>query len=387
MALAKKIDPSSAADPIRVMVVDDSAVVRGLMSRFLEDDEKCAVIASASNGKNALKVLERNDVDVILLDIEMPVMDGLTALPLLLELKPSVQIIMVSTVTTRSAHIALEALALGAKDYIPKPISSEDMRSAKFTDELLRKVTTLGLAAQETAPRRSKQSGDRAARKHKPVTAEKSAPSLYRGKSIVLRDDPVKRPGIIAIGSSTGGPAALSTVVSAISGDVRQPIVITQHMPATFTKILAQRLAKETGRPAAEAVNGEVIKEGHIYVAPGDYHMTFTGTPTAPKVKLLQTPPENFCRPAVDPMLRSLGDMFGPKVLTVILTGMGHDGLQGSRQLAGRGGAVIAQDEATSTVWGMPGAVATEGVCNAVVPLREIGPLITEIATLPGGAV
>ncbi len=386
MALAKKIERSAAADPIRVMVVDDSAVVRGLLSRLLEHDDQCAVIASASNGKNALKVLERNDVDVLLLDIEMPVMDGLTALPLLLELKPSVQIIMVSTLTTRSAHIALEALALGAKDYIAKPTSSEDMRSDKFSDELLRKVAALGQAGRKTKVSPRKRVDATPARpKSKPVS--ESRPSLYRGKSIDLRSGLVPHPSVIAIGSSTGGPAALSTVVSAISPEVQQPILITQHMPATFTKILAQRLGKESGRPSAEAANAETIKEGHIYVAPGDFHMTIAGTPTAPKFKLLQTPPENFCRPAVDPMLRSLSDIYGSKVLTVILTGMGHDGLQGSRKLADLGGAVIAQDEATSTVWGMPGAVATEGVCNAVVPLEQIGELISKIATSPGGAL
>lgn len=384
MALASPKNVASIPDPVRVMVVDDSAVVRGLITRFLQKDGTCDVVASASNGENALRTLARHDVEVIVLDIEMPVMDGLTALPLLLKAQPSLQIVMASTLSIRNAKIGLQALELGAQDYIPKPSTSADMRADEFADELLRKVTILGKRAR-------RKSGVRVSAIPKVETLPAATPQktvekplLYRDKEIELRSGPVIMPKLIAIGSSTGGPSALSVVLKSLSADVKQPILITQHMPATFTTILAQRLEKDSGRPCKEGVDGEPIVNGHIYVAPGDYHMMVVGSAVAPKIQLLQTPAENYCRPAVDPMLRSLGEIYGAKVLTVILTGMGQDGLLGCRKLVEMGSTVVAQDEESSTVWGMPGAVATDGLCHSVKPLEKIANEINKIATLQG---
>ena len=384
MALPQRKERSQRSDPIRVMVVDDSAVVRGITTRFLENDGACKVVASASNGENALRMVDRHNIEVVVLDIDMPVMDGMTALPLLLKSHPSLQVVMSSTLTERNAKIAMRALELGAKDYIPKPSATEDLRGEKFGAEILRKVTALGAAARNDAGVDRLVPAKKQTSSTSRSTPEAEGTALYRGKKVELRKDAIKTPQIIAIGSSTGGPTALSTVLSSLSPDVKQAILITQHMPATFTTILAQRLAKESGRPCREGQDGETVESGCIYVAPGDYHMTVVGSATKPKIQLLQTPQENFCRPAVDPMLRSLADLFGSRVLTVILTGMGQDGMLGCRQLAALGAPVIAQDEATSTVWGMPGAVATEGVCNAVKPLNEIGSAISRIALSAG---
>jgi two-component system chemotaxis response regulator CheB len=190
---------------------------------------------------------------------------------------------------------------------------------------------------------------------------------------------PALTPAVIAVGSSTGGPQALLKVMPQL-GLLTQPILITQHMPATFTTILAEHLQRATGRPCAEAVDGEPVAGGRIYVAPGNHHLSVEIAERRPVIRLSQSPPENFCRPAVDPMLRSLPQVYGRNVLAVILTGMGHDGLKGSEVVTAAGGAVIAQDEATSVVWGMPGAVATAGLCSAVLPIEDIGPFVRKLA-------
>ncbi|MFZ0694676.1 MAG: chemotaxis protein CheB, partial [Alphaproteobacteria bacterium] len=210
--------------------------------------------------------------------------------------------------------------------------------------------------------------------------APPSAPGIYRGAAVKLRDaGPSMMPAVVAIGCSTGGPQALFRLLPAL-GDLRQPILITQHMPATFTTILAEHIQKLTGRPAAEAKDGEPVVGGKIYVAPGNFHMTVESLGTQQVIRLNQNPPENFCRPAVDPMFRSLAQAYGRNVLAVVLTGMGQDGLKGAQVLVQAGGTLIAQDEATSVVWGMPGAVATGGWCSAVLALDDIGPQIRKLA-------
>ena len=363
---------STVPDLIRVMVVDDSAVVRTLITRILEEDSQVSVVATAGNGQIALDNLSANDIDVIVLDIEMPVMDGLTALPKLLEAEPGIKIIMASTLSTRNADISIRAMHAGAADYVPKPSSSRDIRTGdEFRRELLAKVKTLG-----TVRRRRRA----AARGKGPA----SGPGLFRGKPIKLRKAGPVRPVVLAIGSSTGGPQALFAVLAGLKADIQQPILITQHMPPTFTTILAEHIARTSGRPCAEAKDGEIIKSGHIYVAPGDFHMVVEANKAQRVFRLSQAEPENFCRPAVDPMLRSLAKVFGPGVLTVILTGMGHDGLNGGEAVAKAGGTVIAQDEDSSVVWGMPGAVATAGLCSAVLPITELAPYIMRHATRGG---
>ncbi|MEC4595184.1 chemotaxis protein CheB, partial [Nitrospirillum amazonense] len=218
-----------------------------------------------------------------------------------------------------------------------------------------------------------------------PAPAGTAAPSPIRSRlldhgPVVLRPAPDIRPDIIAIGSSTGGPQALFEVMANFRGGLHQPIVITQHMPATFTTILAEHITRQCGIECAEAKDGEPIVGGRAYVAPGDNHFLLVSRNGVTTAQLTKDPPENFCRPAVDPMLRSIVKIYGRKVLAVILTGMGHDGRSGCDQVVQAGGMVVGQDEASSVVWGMPGAVATAGLCSSILPLKEIGPFIRKIA-------
>jgi len=361
------------AAPYRIMVVDDSAVVRGLLTRALEGDPRMKVIASVGDGQMAINALARHDVEVVVLDIEMPVMDGITALPKLIEARPGIKVIVASTLTRRNAEISLRCLSIGADDYIPKPSSARELNAAEnFAHELLRKVAALGAAAR----------GDTVHMRRPEDKAPPSAPRpTAKREPISLRTASVRRPKAIAIGSSTGGPQALFALTKAIAPGLDVPVFITQHMPPTFTTILAEHIARASGMPAAEAVDGEPAKPGHIYVAPGDHHMTVRMTPAGAVLVLDQEPPENYCRPSVDPMLRSLSAAYGANLLCVILTGMGQDGRRGGETVIEAGGTIIAQDEASSVVWGMPGAVATAGLCTAVLPLDEMGAWVTRALT------
>ena len=368
-------------DPFRVMVVDDSAVIRGLLSRALEGDPEIRVVASVGDGQMAINSLQRNAVDVIVLDVEMPVMDGLTAIPKLLAVCPSVKIIMASTLTLRNADISMRALEAGAADYIPKPTTTREISGADvFKRELVSKVKALGTNARRAGTRSRPD-----VRTVTPLPPVGPAPGHKRGEPAsapTLRPMPAVtgRPDIIAIGSSTGGPQALFEVLSHLKGGVTQPILITQHMPATFTTILAEHISRQCGIVCAEAKEGELIVEGRAYVAPGDYHMLVVNRGGGHALTLSKDPPENFCRPAVDPMMRSVVRAYGRKVLAVILTGMGQDGMKGCQEVVASGGVVVGQDEASSVVWGMPGAVATAGLCSAILPLKEIGPYIRKFA-------
>jgi two-component system chemotaxis response regulator CheB len=361
----------NAGDPYHVMVVDDSAVIRGLLTRALEKDPTIKVAASVGNGEAAIKALERHDIDVVILDIEMPVMDGLTALPKLLAAKPGIQIIMASTLTRKNAEVSLRALQAGAADYLPKPTSTSELTGADaFRRELLEKVKALAKAARPARPATSRAVGQKAA-------AAAVARSPVR--PIILRKASAALPRIIAIGSSTGGPQALLEVLRDMAASVKLPILITQHMPATFTTLLAEHIERATGVPCAEGRDGEAVSAGRIYLAPGNYHMTVERAAVGSVIRLNQDQPENFCRPSVDPMLRSLAPVYGSALLTLILTGMGTDGQKGAVEVVAAGGTVIAQDEATSVVWGMPGAVATSGLCSAVLPIKEIGPSVRKL--------
>ncbi len=358
------------------MIVDDSAVVRGLVSRMLEADSDISVVASVGNGQIAISTLERRkDIDVIVLDIEMPVMDGLTALPKLLKVDREVRIIMASTLTVRNAEISMKALQAGAADYIAKPTSSREISGGQdFRRDLLEKVKTLGGARRKVGGR------------PKPFRAQTTT-VVTPARTTAMPTGPVslRQPGkfapeILAIGSSTGGPQALFTLIGGLGGRDKFPIVITQHMPATFTTILADHISRMTGWPCAEGKDGEPIQKGQAYLAPGDYHMTIGTDGPQRVIRLNQQPPENFCRPSVDPMLRSVAKIYGARSLVVILTGMGSDGLKGGQTVIQSGGTLVAQDEASSVVWGMPGAVATAGICSAVLPLKELAPHIMMFA-------
>jgi two-component system chemotaxis response regulator CheB len=359
------------------MVVDDSAVIRGLLTRAIEGDPELRVVASVGDGQMAVNALGRQAVDVIVLDIEMPVMDGLSAIPKLLAVDPHVKIVMASTLTVRGAEVSMKAMQLGAADYIPKPTSTREISGADvFRRELVQKVKALAQSARRAGTRA--RPGLRPDRPLPPLPVPARRPAA----PVTLRPMPVGvMPDIVAIGSSTGGPQALFEVLGHLRGGLRQPVLITQHMPATFTTILAEHITRQCGIPCAEAKDGEPLVGGRVYLAPGDWHMVLAQRGTGVVVAVNQDPPENFCRPAVDPMMRSIVKVFGRKVLAVILTGMGQDGMRGCQEVAGAGGLVLAQDEATSVVWGMPGAAANAGVCNQVLPLKEIGPTIRRLAT------
>ncbi|HEY4075903.1 MAG TPA: chemotaxis response regulator protein-glutamate methylesterase [Rhizomicrobium sp.] len=347
---------------IRVMVVDDSAVVRGLTARILESEPAIEVVASCSNGLMAIQQLARRKVDVIILDIEMPVMDGLSALPGLLAIDPSIRIIVASTLTQRNAEISLTALAQGAADYIPKP-STGQLRSAEiYSRDLLAKIRALG-ARRLTEVSHAPRSG-------------KTVPARFN----VLQSRKLPSPKVLVIGSSTGGPQALQAFFRDLPGSVRMPILVAQHMPAAFTPILAQHIAQAGLRPCREAQHGTVLKDGHVYLAPGDFHMEISREGSDFCTRLTQEPPENFCRPSVNPLFRSAAQHFGQHVLAVMLTGMGSDGLDGAHAIHRAGGTIIAQDEESSVVWGMPGAVANANLCTAVLPLPQIAPRVGRLA-------
>ena len=381
--------PKANSDgPYRVMVVDDSAVVRGLLTRMLESDPAIAIAASVGNGQIALQTLDRHNIEVIVLDIEMPVMDGLTALPKLLAKDPKLQIIMASTLTLKNADVSMRALEAGAADYIPKQSTSKEITGeTDFKRDLLEKVKALGAArrhGKRSTPARFPSAPAAPARfPSAPAAPQRTSATRPAGPQIVLSKAADEVPEIIAIGSSTGGPQALFKMLTALAagGGVKQPIVITQHMPATFTTILAQHISRLAGMTAAEGQDGEIIRPERVYVAPGDFHMIVEAKGANKVLRIVKGPPENYCRPAVDPMFRSLASAYGRRVLAVVLTGMGSDGAKGGESIRAAGGTVIAQDEASSVVWGMPGATATAGICAAVLPLDDIAPYIKKLAS------
>jgi len=368
---------STAARRIRVMLVDDAVVVRGLFARWVESEPDLDVVATLRTGREAVDQLGRVDPDVVVLDVDMPDLDGIAALPLLLEKKPDLVVIMASTLTRRNAEISLRALSLGAADYIPKPGSNREVSaSTAFRRDLIEKIRQLGQRAKRL-------------RSVAPARAPKSAPSIVpqleeivAPPSITLRPMPTTSPRVLLIGSSTGGPQALNLLVAEIGGVIqRAPVLITQHMPPTFTAVLAEHLARVGKCSVHEAMDGEEISAGSVYLAPGGRHMKVSRRDGTAVISLEDGPLVNFCKPAVDPMFTSAAEVWGSKVLALVLTGMGADGLAGARKIIAAGGHVFAQDEATSVVWGMPGQVTNAGLCSAVLPLPEIAGKLTRLFT------
>jgi len=353
-----------AGQKIRVMICDDSAVIRFAIGSLLGAEKDIEVVARVAHGRAALDALKQHVVDVVVLDIEMPVMDGLTALPLLLEACPGLSVIMASTLTERGAEISMRALRLGAADYVPKPSAMALAGDQRFGAELIAKVH--GLARLRRT-------------RHAPAAAAAGAGD---GGQFQLRAAARQAPLLLAIGSSTGGPNALFALVQSLPPTLGVPIVLTQHMPPAFTTILAQHIDKLGILPCAEARDGDALVPGRILLAPGNRHLLVRRSGGSMVARLSDAPPENFCRPAVDPMLRSACEATGGRMLVAMLTGMGQDGLLGSRQVVEAGGTLVAQDEATSVVWGMPGAVARAGLAHAVLPLPQLG---AKIASLIAG--
>jgi two-component system, chemotaxis family, protein-glutamate methylesterase/glutaminase len=381
-ALAAAARSAPAAErQIRVMVVDDAVVARSMMTRWVETEPDMKIAAALRGGREALDQLETADPDVVLLDVDMPELDGITALPLLLGKRRDLVVIMVSTLTRRSAELSLRALALGATDYIPKPETTyEALTSAAFHRELIEKIRGLGrkraLAREFAAPQLSPEAAPALRAQPQPLTVRhvpEIKPVHPEKPEISLRPFALPTPRALVVGSSTGGPQALTALFAKLTAAIdRAPVLITQHMPPTFTTVLAEHLQRVSGRGAHEAEHDEPVLAGGIYVAPGGRHMRVVRDGTVIKIALGDDPPINFCRPSVDPLFSSAASLWGSGLLALMLTGMGSDGTRGSVDIVSAGGSLIAQDEATSVVWGMPRSVAQAGLCSAVLPLDQI---------------
>ncbi|MET0967924.1 MAG: chemotaxis response regulator protein-glutamate methylesterase [Tardiphaga sp.] len=363
----------SRYEPLRVMVVDDSVVIRGLISRWIEAEPDMTVAASLRTGLDAVNQVERINPDVAILDIEMPELDGISALPQLLAKKRNLIAIMASTLTRRNAEISFKAMSLGAADYIPKPESTRELAAADiFKHDLLQKIRHLGAKVRRLKATTTPSIVPAAAREA--VAVPRPATTVAAQAQLVKRPFSHVMPRVLLIGSSTGGPQALMTLVAEIGAVIdKVPVLITQHMPPTFTTILAEHLARASKRPAHEGIDGEIVKPGTIYLAPGGKHMRVVKQGAQVAIALDDGPPVNFCKPAVDPLFASAIDVWQSALLAVVLTGMGSDGMRGGKEIVAAGGSVIAQDEASSVVWGMPGAAANAGICSAILPLNQIG--------------
>lgn len=353
---------------IRVLVVDDSVVVRKIVSDTLSRDADLNVVAVAANGKIALQKIPQVNPDVITLDIEMPGMDGLETLTEIRKKYPFLPVIMFSTLTEKGASSTLEALALGATDYVTKPanVGSVAIAMQRISDELVPKIKIFcsraaGLEPPPLIPKKLK----------------KALPGVP--KAVIKKRTLDQRIDIIAIGVSTGGPNALAELIPIFPNDFPVPIVVVQHMPPFFTKLLADRLNSKSQLRVDEAKHGRLVKPGHVYLAPGDYHMFLHQEDEVVKTMMNQGPAINSCRPSVDVLFQSLVGIYGINILAVVLTGMGQDGLTGCESIFNTGGAVIIQDEASSVVWGMPGFVAKANLMDKVLPLKEIGPEIIKM--------
>jgi two-component system chemotaxis response regulator CheB len=362
---------------IRVVIVDDSAVIRGLVTRWIEAEPDLEMVGVGVNGRDGVERVRTLKPDVVILDIEMPVLDGVSALPEILRAAPQARVVMASTLTQRGAEVTIRALAAGASDYLAKPDAGKLAGAADYKRDLLAKLRALGgralrFGSAAHAPVLSAPQTSGAAPAFQPRPTPAAAPRL---RPVTLR----ARPEAVFIGSSTGGPEALRHVVGGLARKIDVPVFITQHMPAMFTRILAEHLSKQTGAKVVEAVDGQIAEPGVFHIAPGDNHMLVTRKLGVTRIILNQNPPENFCRPAVDPLFRSAAETYGERALAVVLTGMGHDGREGARVLTGKGAMLIAQDEATSVVWGMPGAVTEAGLASAVKPIAGVAPAILDI--------
>lgn len=358
---------------IRVLVVDDSVVVRRLVTDALSGAPDVEVVGSAANGRIALTKVDQLAPDVITMDIEMPEMDGVEAVRALRAAGRRLPIIMFSTLTERGAVATLDALGAGASDYVTKPanVGSVQESLARVADQLLPKIRALvpvpGLTV--TAGR---------ARPSLGASAPRPAPAA--STPVSTREEPSARVvRAVVIGSSTGGPEALSRVLTGLAAPLPVPVLVVQHMPPLFTRQLAARLDRQGPSTVVEVVGGEELVAGTVYIAPGDFHLEVRRSARGASTVLTQSPPVNFCRPSVDVMFRSAERAFGGDLLAVVLTGMGSDGRAGCGDIVEAGGTVVVQDEATSVVWGMPGAVATAGLAHRVLPLDRVATTITDI--------
>jgi two-component system chemotaxis response regulator CheB len=336
---------------IRVLIVDDGVVIRRMVSDCLAADPEIEVAGTAANGQIGLAKIGQLNPDLVTLDIEMPVMDGLQMLATLRRTHPRLPVILFSTLTERGADTTLDALALGASDYVTKPANMGSVGASvqRIREELIPKIKALcgrNPPQAEFTPRRA------------------PAPSPASASAAAVE--------IVAIGVSTGGPNALATLLSGLARSFPVPVVIVQHMPALFTRMLAERLSSVSGFPVREGRDGAPLRPGEMWVAPGGLHMETRKTEEGAQLCLHEGPPENSCRPAVDVLFRSVAHQYGARALGIVLTGMGQDGLRGCESIREAGGQILVQDEATSVVWGMPGAVSQAGLAHSVLPLPEL---------------
>ncbi len=351
--------PAATPVGLRVMLVDDSAVVRRALGDVVRRQPDLVLAGTASNGEEALGLVDELEPDVVVLDVEMPVLDGIGTLKRLKQDHPKLPVIMFSTLTERGAAATVDALAAGADDYLTKPtaIAGPGLGFEAVVEKMLPLLRMWGSISRQ--------------RRHRVVQppAQPRPPRRTEGGAGRSRAQAV---AAVIVGSSTGGPNALSVLVPALPAGLRVPVLVVQHMPPTFTKLLADRLDRSSSLTVREVAGPGPLEPGCVYLAPGGMHLVVKGTVAAPRAELDDGPPENSCKPAVDVLMRSAAALWAGGALGVVLTGMGQDGLAGSDAIVSAGGRVVVQDEATSVVWGMPGAVARAGLADEVLPLAEI---------------
>lgn len=353
--------------PVRVMIVDDSLTVRAILKRMVESDLALTVTGTASSAENALKMLQDKPADVVLLDLEMPGMGGLDALPAILGLAPHIRVLVVSALTEQGAQATLAALAMGAADTMWKPQPgefTEDYRTA-----LLARICALGLPMAD--PRTGSKDSPQ------PALSARNAPTAAASGAPVR----LTRPDVLAIGASTGGIHALGLLLGRITSAFAAPILITQHLPASFMAVFARQIESSCGRPTTVAQNGLVLEAGRIIIASGEGHLCVRPIGETLSVQISHEPAPNGCRPSVDPMLASLAETCGNRALAIILSGMGSDGLAGAQRLVAAGGTILAQDAASSAVWGMPGVVTRAGLAQMVAPPEQLGDAVMASAS------
>jgi two-component system chemotaxis response regulator CheB len=358
--------PFSEAHPCRVLLADDSLVIKRSLTKMLDPNPAICIVGEALNGEHTIEKTSELKPDVVLLDIEIPVLSAIEALPRILAASPITKVIMLSTLTRKNAEVALHALDIGASDYLEKPNLSD--KNEAFSTILIEKILSIAESHRYNSLFGSADSDE--------VTKEESdsAVSMYETHH--------SKPWILAIGASTGGPPVLTHLLQHLKGAIQHiPVVITQHIPKEFDVLLAETLTQSCKVPCIIPKDGEMILAGNVYLAPGDFHMEVIKSPDSheARIRLLQTEKEHFCRPSVNPMLRSIAKAYGKRALAVILTGMGKDGLEGAIALHQAGGTILAQDKETSVVWGMPGAVANAGICTDILSKDALSDRIKKI--------
>jgi len=358
---------------IRVLIVDDAVVIRRLVSEVLQADEEIEIAGWAPNGKLALARIPQVNPDCVTLDVEMPEMDGIETLTEIRKTHPRLPVIMFSTLTERGAVKTIEALSRGATDYVAKPANVGNVNDTilKLRAELIPKIKAYCRSGPSKKPEQPAQKDPAPA-----ASGAQPVPRLYKRPG----PQPPKACELVCIAASTGGPNALTSVLSALPGNLPVPVAIVQHMPPVFTRCFAERLNETCSLKIHEAEHGQAIEPGHVYIAPGGHHLELLHQGGKLHARLTEDPPENSCRPAADVLFRSASKL-GLGVLAVVLTGMGADGLRGARLIAEAGGRILAQDEASSVVWGMPGAVAADGLAEQILPLLTIpGAIVQRVA-------